>query len=178
MNLILMGLRASGKTTVGQLLAERLARPFVDLDVLTLRELACDSVSAAWEAHGQSAFRRAESRALAQSLAGPAQVIALGGGTPIAPGAEDLLQDAKAKGRAIVVYLRAEPALLRARMMAAEGADRPAILGGDPIAEVEAVLALREPVFRSLADHVVDAAQGPEELADRIAALVAGARSA
>ncbi len=85
-----MGLRASGKTTLGQMLATRLGRSFVDLDDVTAARLGCVDVPEAWSRHGPEAFRHAEADALKDVLAhapshlssSMGQIIALGGGTP------------------------------------------------------------------------------------------------
>jgi shikimate kinase len=170
MNIILLGLRCSGKTTVGRLLASRLARPFVDLDDLTLELLGAATTTEAWRTAGQQAFRAAEARALARVLAGDSQIIALGGGTPMAPGAAEALAAARRDGRAVLVYLRADSHTLRARLESA-AADRPAVLGESAIGEVDVLLAQRDPLYAGLADFILEADQAPMALADAIASL-------
>ena len=108
-HVILIGLRGSGKTTVGRLLAARNCREFVDLDTLTPKVLACNTVAEAWNRHGEHAFRRAELTSLQTALATIAPcILSLGGGTPTAQGAADLLIQAKSGG-ARIIYLRATP---------------------------------------------------------------------
>ena len=51
-NILLMGLRGSGKSAIGRLLAERLNRPFVDLDERVLATFDEPTVTAVWSAHG------------------------------------------------------------------------------------------------------------------------------
>jgi shikimate kinase len=173
MNVILLGLRGSGKTTVGRILAERTSRSFVDLDNSTIALLGCETVTEAWTVHGVDAFRIAESRALADALGGDGQVIALGGGTPTAPGAADVLRTAQETGRAMLIYLAAGADLLRRRLAATDQrADRPALLGTDPLSEIDSVLTVRHPLYSGLAAHAVDAAQGPEAVAEQIIRLI------
>jgi shikimate kinase len=79
MNLILIGFRCSGKTTIGRLLAEKLGLDFVDVDDL-VEENAGKSISELWEEHGESAFRAYESCAVADVSRMDNLVVALGGG--------------------------------------------------------------------------------------------------
>jgi shikimate kinase len=155
MNLILIGLRGSGKTTAGRLAAERLGRGFVDLDDETARVLNAATVGEAWREHGEPAFREAEARALGETLARDGLIIALGGGTPTAPGASDLIAHEQQSGRASVIYLWAPAAVLRERLAATDISTRPSLTGADPLAEIERVLAVREELYRSLADLVL-----------------------
>jgi shikimate kinase len=171
MNIVLLGLRGSGKTTVGTRLAALLGRGFVDLDERTLALLGCSRVIEAWRVHGEEAFRAAEARALAEVLARADHVIALGGGTPTAPGAATMLEDARATGAAMI-YLAADAALLGSRLSADGGGDRPPLLGDDAIDEIGAVLAAREPLYRRLAQFTLDAAKDPGEQAAAIAQLL------
>jgi shikimate kinase len=112
-------------------------------------------VAAAWERHGQSAFRKAELTALLDALAISGAVIAAGGGTPTAPGAADLLIAERDARRALVVYLSAGAAELRRRMRGA-GHERPSLTGADPLSEIDAVLTRRDPLYRDLAGDVLE----------------------
>ncbi len=181
--LVLIGLRGSGKTTVGRLLATRLqgreadGPGFVDLDDRTPAVLGCDSVADAWEAHGESAFRDAEMQALGAILSVDdkvCRVLALGGGTPTAPGAEAMLASQRDRGRVVLVYLRAMPDTLRERLSHADNRDRPALLGGkDPLDEIDAVFARRDPLYRQLATvEVACDGMSAKEVADLVAAGV------
>lgn len=172
MNLVLIGLRGSGKSVVGRLVASRLGRPLVDLDEITPGLLGARSVAEAWAGRGEPAFREAEARALADALRSDGRVLALGGGTPTAPGAADLLRAQRGAGRARIVYLAAGAATLRDRLAGADNAHRPSLTGGDLLAEIETVLLRRDPLYRGLADHIVPTDEGtPEQIAERIAAL-------
>lgn len=154
---VLIGLRGSGKTTLGRLLAARRAVAFVDLDDRTVASAGHASVNAMFRAVGEGAFRLAERAALEASLAQDAaagSVIALGGGTPTAPGAREMLEAARDAGRIRIVLLDAPPAVLGARLAVAPG-DRPLLMGAD-FAEEAALLAERRmPAYRALAQATV-----------------------
>jgi len=165
-----MGLRGCGKTTAGRLLAARLKRPFVDLDDVTPGELGCRSVADAWTKHGESAFRHAEVMALTRVLSRDGQVIALGGGTPTAPGAPNLLEHVGDSGRATIVYLRAPAEVLRQRLVTANNAHRPSLTGLGGLEEIEGVMAVRDPIYRELAQHVIETGDlTPEATAEQAA---------
>lgn len=166
MNVLLMGLRASGKSTLGPMLAAKLGFAFLDLDDHTSRMLGSTTVRHAWDKYGQDEFRIAESIALREVLQANHQVVALGGGTPTAPGAQGLILDAQGHGAAVVIYLRATPAALRARQSSAPQWQRPSITGKDPLDEIPAVFAVRDPLYIRLADVIVDVdnATPPETL--------------
>jgi shikimate kinase len=175
-SILLVGMRGSGKSSVGAAVARTLGVDFVDLDAEVLAREGFESVRAMWDAKGQGAFRDAEVRALRALLDEPVgRVLALGGGTPTAPGATELIDDAKREGRAFVVYLRCDLATLESRLRAslAQDANRPSVTGADPVRELSELLRAREPVYRAISDVEVDGDQGTlEEVAARVAALL------
>ncbi len=169
-NLLLIGLRGSGKSTLGRELAIALGRPLIDLDEQTARSLNHPTAGDAFRTEGEPRFRLAEAAALARATETPAQVIALGGGTPTAPGASDFLSLCRAAGTAWVAYLHADPRPLRARLAHTDIAARPALLGGDPLDEIERVYAARDGLYRSLADVVIEV--GPLGVARAVDAVL------
>ncbi len=114
MNLALIGLRGAGKSAVGRMVADRLGLEFVDLDDETPRVLGVERAREAWDSFGEEAFRRAETVALAKALSIEGRVVALGGGTPTAVLAPELLEHERAGRRLVVVYLKASAETLRA----------------------------------------------------------------
>lgn len=83
MKIVLMGYMASGKSTVGKLLASRLGLPFLDLDD-HIESVEKKSIKELFAEKGEIYFRKLESRMLSQVLEGKASlVLATGGGTPI-----------------------------------------------------------------------------------------------
>jgi shikimate kinase len=153
MNIVLIGYRGSGKTTIGRNLAYALGRPFVDLDDRIVAAAGM-SIREIFARHGEAHFRRFESLALHATLADENQVIAPGGGVI-------LWRENRRKIAAgsAVIYLHCHADVL-ARRIAADVATadaRPSLTGGASASdEVAAVLAVREPIYRSLASSVLD----------------------
>ena len=175
MHVLLMGLRGSGKTTVGGLLARQLDGEFIDLDDRVLAAFAQTTVADAWSSHGEQAWRAAEARVLhellGRAVAG-VSVIAMGGGTPMIESARGDIQAARTAGTATVVYLRCTVEELH-RRLAGRTDDRPSLTGADPVGETAAVMEAREPVYRSLADHEYDVSTtSPQQAAASLRQLV------
>lgn len=163
-HLVLMGLRASGKTTAGQLAARSLNIAFIDLDALVLRELGAPSVTEAWAEHGERAFRAAEATCLNAALQrNRGDVLALGGGTPMIDAARHDLQAAVVAGVVVgPVYLHAPPEVLAKRLLATPG-DRPALSDQDLPDEVRGIYEKRDSVYQVLADEVLEVGALPTE---------------
>lgn len=172
-HIVLIGLRGSGKSTVAGLVGARLDRSMVDLDRAVLGEMKCATVSEAWSERGEAAFRAMETRLLRRTLeeADGQAVIALGGGTPTAPGAADVIRAAQAAGRAVVVYLAAGAEVLASRLPEHDP-DRPSLTGAGPREEMARVLAERDGFYRDLADHIVDATGEAEGVAVAVCAAL------
>lgn len=169
-NLLLVGLRGSGKSTIGRALANHQNRPFLDLDDATAAFLHCDSVAEAWSRYGEPVFREAESRALSAALHDSGRIIALGGGTPTAPGAAELIERAKREHRCIVAYLRCTPDELRGRLRslgAGAFTNRPSLTGAHPLDEIESVFAARDPLYRALATRELEGINTVDEAVER-----------
>ena len=153
--LLLTGLRCSGKTTLGRAAAEAMSIAFRDLDPLTLSRIGAASVHEAFARVGEPGWRRAEAEALAAAMEdGVGGVLALGGGTPTAPGAATTIRHAQAAGVARVALLDPGPQALLQRLSTGRG-DRPALADDDRL-EVMRLGAERLPLYRSLADATID----------------------
>lgn len=168
-SLVLIGLRGCGKSTLAQLIAEqvRTHRP-VDLDAVVKQRMGAVTITDAWRDHGEGVFRAHEREALAELLGEDRLILALGGGTPTAPGAADLLCAARSADRCCIIYIRGDAGLLRGRLVASGTADRPALVGASPLDEIEQLLLTRDPLYRSLASAIVPADQPIGELVTRI----------
>ena len=154
MPLILIGLRGSGKSTVGRALAASMSRAFVDLDDRTAAICGMDAATC-FATQGESAWRDAEIDALRVAIADPSpSVLALGGGTPMAPSADAMLETAKRERDATIYWLDAPPEVLVEWI--GDDPNRPPLTDLDPLAEMVAIDAVRRPVFTRLADHVIE----------------------
>lgn len=170
----LLGLRASGKSTVGRLLAARLGCAFVDLDDVTPGVLGERKAADALRGHGEAAFRAAERKALDEPSVLTAGVVALGGGTATHGPSEAELRR-RVAGGARVVYLRAKPETMQSRLESTDLAGRPSLTGQGTLGEVGTLWARRDPLYRSLATRVIEVDQmSPEAVADAVAAEARG----
>lgn len=151
-NLVLIGARACGKTSVGEALARILHRAFVDLDQVLAAE-AGRSIAEIVAEEGWPGFRRREKELVARYGVRPGQVLAPGGGAVLDPENVAVLRE-----NGLVIWLTAPPATLRARLILDQpGREfRPSLTGVDPGAEMERVLAEREPLYRAAAHFVLD----------------------
>jgi len=156
MNTLLIGPRGCGKSLVGQRLAEISCRPFVELDNCVLAMFAEKSVREVWELQGENAWRIEEVKQLSITLREDRQIVALGGGTVTIDDAFELIKDEQDAGRAKLIYLYCEISELIRRLKNEPG-DRPALSDAQSIEEeVQIVLAIRDPIYRALADIVID----------------------
>ena len=160
--LALVGLRCSGKTTVGRALAERTGADFVDLDQVVASRTGLRSAGEVIEACGLERFRDLEEQALVDVLASAEcpMVLATGGGVVERSASRERLGL-----EATVAWLRAPLALLRQRMAGDQGTSRPTITAGDED-EFISLERQRAPLLVALADEVVEVeGRDPGELA-------------
>lgn len=160
-HICLIGLRGAGKTTVGQALAERLRRPFHDLDELVLRRLGARSVRAVFEREGEVAWRQGETAALAAFLAAPLgpSILALGGGAVMVDRIAERLREAQRGGAVRVVLLDCD-ARIAAERLSLDPGDRTSLTGRGVVEELEELHRQRADRYRELADVTIDAAAG------------------
>ncbi|MDQ3145584.1 MAG: shikimate kinase [Actinomycetota bacterium] len=166
-HLVLVGMMGSGKTSVGELVAERLGRKLVDSDAV-IEARTGRTVREIFEADGEAAFRTLESEALAEALASPQPaVVAAAGGVVLDEANRELLRSG---GGRRVVWLDADPSVLAARV---EKGDHRPLLGDDPEAAMVRLDRERRPLYREVADHRVDVSgQDLAEVAEAVLALV------
>ncbi len=147
-NIFLVGLMGSGKTTIGRLLARRLGRRFVDSDhAIEARTGA--SIPWIFEIEGEASFRRREAEMIRELTGHEGIVLATGGGAVLDPASRALLAE-----RGTVIYLRAGIGSILQRT--SHDKNRPLLQTADPRRKLEQLLAQREPLYREIADLVID----------------------
>ena len=147
-NVYLVGMMGAGKTTVGRLLARRLKLRFIDADHELERRCGV-KVPLIFDIEGEAGFRAREAQLLAELTALDGVVLGTGGGAV-------LLDENRRRlaARGTVVYLRATPEDLYERVK--HDRNRPLLAIADPLARLRELHAQRDPLYRSIADLVVD----------------------
>ena len=169
-NIILTGLRATGKTSLGRLLAKRLRRPFFDTDLLIGQQVG-EPIQAYVARRGWDAFRDVEHRVICEVARQREAVISTGGGALTYARNVTVL-----KPTGVIVLLAADPAILARRLEHSYA--RPPLTGEKSLeAEMRTLWREREPLYRKVCDVVfrVDP-ETPDAGADlrrKIAALLA-----
>ena len=161
-NIFLIGLMGAGKTSVGKMLARRLGKTFYDSDQEIERTTGV-KIPLIFEIEGEAGFRARESRVIAELAQKRNIVLATGGGAVLAPGNRRLLAE-----HGTVVYLRATPHDLWLRTR--HDRNRPLLQTADPLAKLRELFDQRDPLYREIADVVVDTgSQSVSSLAHRLA---------
>jgi len=147
-NLYLVGLMGAGKTTVGRVLARRLKLRFLDSDQEIERRCGV-KIQLIFEIEGEPGFRGREAAVIGELSQLRGIVLATGGGVV---GSKENRQLLAATGT--VVYLHAQPDDLYERVR--HDRNRPLLATADPLARLRALYAERDPLYRSIADVVID----------------------
>jgi len=147
-NIFLVGLMGAGKTTIGRLLARRLDMTFIDSDH-EIEARTGATIPWIFEIEGEASFRRREADVIRELTAQNGIVLATGGGAVLNPASRALLAE-----RGTVIYLRASVSSILART--AHDKNRPLLQTADPRRKLEDLTAQREPLYREIADMVID----------------------
>ena len=148
MNIVLIGYRGTGKSTVGKVLAARLGRPQVSTDAEIVRR-AGQTVPEIVAQHGWEHFRDLESTVCREFSAQDGLIIDTGGGAILRQ--ENV---ACLKKNGVLFWLTASVATIASRI--GRDTQRPSLTGTKSfIEEIEEVLAVRTPKYQEAADHIV-----------------------
>ena len=163
MNLVLIGYRGTGKSTIGRLLAAELGMPWISLDAEIVSRAGL-SIPEIVKRHSWDWFRDREEEVVRDLAAKDCQVLDTGGGVILRP-----VNEARLKANGLLFLLESTVPDIVQRI----GSDtqRPSLTGARSFTdEVTEVLAIRQPIYRKAADHVIDTSRiGPEEAARMIA---------
>jgi len=147
-NIFLIGPMGAGKTTIGRHLATLLHKRFVDVDH-EIEKRTGVTIPIIFEIEGEAGFRRRESTLVDELSHDDDIVMATGGGAVLM---EENRQALKERGT--VVYLHADIDTLVERTR--RDRNRPLLQTEDPRGKIEELLRQREPIYREVADVVVD----------------------
>ena len=162
MRVFLVGPPGAGKSTVGRHLAAHLRATFFDLDEV-IQERAGADIPWIFDVEGESGFRDRETAVINEFTSIDNVVIATGGGVVLRPQNRSAMSSAST-----VVYLEASLSTLLSRT---EGkTKRPLLVGKDVRQVLREIMAVREPLYREVADITV-ASTG--DSARRLAGVIA-----
>jgi shikimate kinase len=163
--IVFVGLMASGKTSVGRVVAQRLGIPFVDADH-EIEAAARMSVSEIFEKHGEAYFRSGEKRVIERLLKEGPRVLATGGGAFMNAETRDNISH-----RGVSIWLKSDVETLLKR--ARRRNNRPLLQNDDPEGTLRRLMDERYPIYAH-ADITVNSTDGPQDATadDAIAALI------
>lgn len=165
MNIVLIGMRGSGKTAVGRLLAARLRREFIETDELIVQRVGLSIPDIVRES-GWERFRREEAQVVQEVSGRDGAVIATGGGVVVK---EKNIQQLRRKGK--LFWLKAGLDALLART--GDDPYRPSLTGKPFREDMESVLTERTPIYERSADFIVDAeGKTPEQVVEEIVEIL------
>ncbi|MBB2898816.1 shikimate kinase AroK [Pseudomonas sp. AS2.8] len=167
-NLFLVGPMGSGKSTIGRLLAKELRLPFKDSDKVIEERTGAD-IPWIFDVEGEQGFRERERAAIAELCAENGLVMATGGGAVLR---EDNRQALKHGGRVIYLHASIEQQIERT----SRDRNRPLLQTADPAAVLRTLMAMRDPLYREIADIIIETDERPPRLVvlqilDRLKAL-------
>ena len=138
----------AGKTTLGRQLARRLDKPFVDADHELEARLGV-RIPTIFEVEGEAGFRDREEAVIDELSRRSGIVLATGGGAVMREQSRARLRE-----NGTVLYLHAEPETLWQRLR--NSRQRPMLQAADPRNRLVELYQLRDPLYREVADHVIE----------------------
>lgn len=147
-NFFLVGLMGAGKTTVGKILAKHLHKTFYDSDH-EIEHRTGVNIPLIFELEGETGFRKRETTTIEELVHMHDIILATGGGAVLAKQNRENLSR-----NGIVIYLCAQPEELFHRTKGDK--NRPLLQTDDPRAKLERLFAERDPLYREIADIVID----------------------
>jgi len=152
MNIVLIGFRGTGKSTVGRLLAKRLERDFIDSDK-HIENSTGKTIKRIFEDDGEKGFRKIEADTIAELCEEDNKVISAGGGAVLK---EENTRNLKGNG--FLVLLEATPEIIYNRIAQDEKTtqQRPSLTDQKPLDEIKHLLEQRELPYKNAADYTIN----------------------
>jgi shikimate kinase len=147
-SIFLTGPMGSGKSTIGRQLAKQLAMPFHDSDHEIERRTGVD-IPLIFELEGETGFRKRETGVIDALTRLPGIVLATGGGAILDPENRERLGN---RGTVIYLHTSVDQQLSRT----SHDRNRPLLQTPDPRTTLEELLAIRDPLYREIADLVIE----------------------
>lgn len=159
-NIFLIGMMGTGKTTIGKILAQRLGYRFFDTDVL-IERVTQQTINSIFTTQGEEAFRDIESQVLAELSACTRSVIATGGGIILRPKNWSYLH------HGLIIWLDTPVNLLTKRL--AKDQTRPLLQDEDLTIKLQSLLAQRQPLYAQGDLHIlIQENQSPHDIVKEI----------
>jgi shikimate kinase len=166
LNLYLVGMMGSGKSTAGRHLAERLGYRFLDADS-SIEQVAGRSIPELFASEGETGFRDLEAAVLNQIASWHSLVVATGGGVVTRPENWGQLH------QGVVIWLDASDALLLERL-SADPTPRPLMQSDDPAERLAELLRQRRPLYAQADLHIVQDGRSADQVAEQILEALPG----
>jgi len=146
--IFLVGPMGAGKSTIGKYLAQQLKLRFADTDTEIEDRTGAD-IPWIFDVEGEPGFRDREQQVVEEMTLWDDIVLATGGGVVMRPENRQALA-----ARGFVVYLHAtvDEQVRRTR----RDQRRPLLQTGDPEAVLRSLMAIRDPLYREIADHIIE----------------------
>ncbi len=155
-NIYLVGPMGAGKSTIGRQLAELTGKQFRDADH-EIENRTGASIPLIFEIEGEEGFRKRENTMLAELTGETDMVLATGGGAVLAEENRRMLSN-----NGFVVYLHADIEILYERTR--RDRNRPLLNEGDRRQKLEEIMATRDPLYRDVADLVIETDKRPAKM--------------
>lgn len=169
MNIVLIGFRGTGKTTIGRKIAQRLGKEFIDADEY-LEQKEKRTIKDIFAEGGEKLFREIEKQIISELCLLDNKVIATGGGAILR---EENVRKLKKNGIVICLDADVDTIYRRIREDTQTQQRRPSLTNRSTYEEIEYLLSYRRPLYDRIADFVVNTTVlSRDEAANKIIAFI------